>query len=895
MPTAPGSRIGPYEVTAQLGEGAMGVVFRARDTKLLRDVALKVLPDHFADDQDRLSRLQREAQLLASLNHPNIAQVYGLEEQETRDRQGRTVALVMELVAGETLEDKLKNGPLPVDEAIEIATQIADALAAAHERGIVHRDLKPANIKLTPSGAVKVLDFGLAKPLAYKSVGTGSSTLPTIASGSIAGAIVGTVAYMSPEQARGKDVDARTDIWAFGCVLYEMLTARLAFDGETVTDTIAKIVTAQPDLSALPPAVPVPIRLLLTATLNKNIQQRLQHVGDMRLFLDQNLFPVGAAPTQAGRVAGRASRGPWLIAALVAGLAAALLAVVLYTRPGPPQVGPALQLEAALPGYVSAVAVSPNGQRIAYVAEPQGEKRAIWIRAAGSEAAQKLAGTDNPQSEIEWSPDGGSLAFVNDGKLKKIEVGSGSIQAICDVTGPARGFTWSRSGVILFARSNGLAQVSAAGGTIAAVTELDANRKETIHGLPVFLPDGNHFLYVILSSIPEITEKLGIFVGSLDGKTKTRLMPVGARIAELAYASGYVLVAGESLVAQRFDPSTLKLEGSPVALADAVDGLSVSETGLLLYRKASATAANKQLTWLDRAGRQLGSVATPANYGNVELSPNGDRVAVDILTNNNRDVWVIDLARGVPSRITFDPGPDWTPAWSPDGSRIAFAAGRAGGTQIYQKASSGVGNDEPLFKLTNAIPVSWSRDGRYVVFSRLRGGTGGGTGAGGADTWLLSLSGEPKASPFIESPFDKAQARISPDSRFIAYATNDSGLHQIVVQSFPDPNGGRWQITAQGGIEPKWRHDGRELYYLAFDGKMMAVPVNPARADRRFEAGTPSALFETPLVVSRTQAPRDRRYDVAPDGRFLMAAPAATMGPLPVTAVVNWAAGLDKK
>jgi eukaryotic-like serine/threonine-protein kinase len=892
MPTAPGSRIGPYEVTALLGEGAMGVVFRARDTKLLRDVALKVLPDHFADDPDRLSRLQREAQLLASLNHPNIAQVYGLEEQEGRDRQGRTVALVMELVPGETLEDKLKNGPLPVDEAIEIATQIADALAAAHERSIVHRDLKPANIKLTPGGAVKVLDFGLAKPLALKSIGTGSSTLPTIASGSIAGAIVGTVAYMSPEQARGKDVDARTDIWAFGCVLYQMLTGRLPFDGETVTDTIATIVTAQPDLNALPPAVPAPIRLLLAATLNKNVQQRLQHIGDMRLFLDQNLFPAGAASTQAAGVARNASRGPWLIAALVAGLSAALIvAVALYTRLAPPSTAPALQLEAALPGYVAAVAVSPNGQRIAYVAEPQGEKRAIWIRAAGSEAAQKLAGTDNPQSEIEWSPDSGSLAFVNDGTLKKIDVGSGSIQAICEVTGPARGFTWSRSGVILFARSNGLAQVSAAGGTIAAVTALDANRKETIHGLPVFLPDGNHFLYVILSSIPEITANLGIFVGSLDGKTRTRLMPVGARIAGLAYASGYVLVAGESLVAQRFDPSTLKLEGSPVALADAVDGFSVSETGLLLYRKASATATNKQLTWLDRAGRQLGPVAAPANYGNVELSPNGDRVAVDILTNNNRDVWVIDLARGVPSRITFDPGPDWTPAWSPDGSRIAFAASRTGGTQIYQKASSGVGNDEPLFKLANAIPVSWSRDGRYVVFSRLRGGTG----AGGADTWLLSLSGEPKASPFIESPFDKAQARISPDSRFIAYATNDSGLHQIVVQSFPDPNGGKWQITAQGGIEPKWRHDGRELYYLAFDGKMMAVPVNTTKADRTFEAGTATALFQTPLVASRTQPPRDRRYDVAPDGRILMSVPVATTGPQPLTALVNWSAGLEKK
>jgi eukaryotic-like serine/threonine-protein kinase len=871
-------------VTGQLGEGAMGVVLRARDTNLLRDVALKVLPEQLAGDPDRLARLQREAQVLASLNHPNIAQIYGLERIASGPRESAAAAIVMELVEGETLADRLKAGPLPVGEAIEIARQIADALAAAHDRGIVHRDLKPANIKLTSNGTVKVLDFGLAKPLAMKSADVAATAMATAIGSSVAGMIVGTVAYMSPEQARGKDVDARTDIWAFGCVLYEMLTGRLPFEGETVTDTLATIVTRQPDLSLLPATVPPAVRLLLSAMLNKNAQQRLQHVGDVRLFLDEQLMPAGGAPGDTA--ASTTRRGKWIAVAFVAGLAAAIVPAALVMRPQAPSPAPAMHLDVSLPGYVAAPVVSPDGLRIAYVAEPAGEKRAIWIRTLGSETAQKLAGTDNPFSGALWSPDSRFIAFDSGGKqLKRVEVSSGTIQVVCDLAEPVRGgFSWSSSGVILFGQGNGLARVPADGGPVTQVSQPDASRKETAHVVPAFLPDGQHFLYVIFNTAPENS---GIYVGSLDGKTRTRLMPLGPRLNGLAYAPpGYMILAGESLTAQRFDASTLTLAGSPVPMAGAVESVSVSTTGLLLYRQVSTTAADKQLTWLDHQGRHLGPIGTPANYGNVELSPTGDRVAVDIVANGNRDVWVIDLARAVPSRISFDPGQDWTPVWSPDGNRVAYAASRNGATQIYQKASSGVGNDEPLFKLQNAIPVSWSRDGRYIVFSRLKGGAGA-----GVDTWLLALGGEPKASPFIESPFDKAQARISPDGRWIAYATNDSGQHQIVVQSFPDPNVGRWQITAQGGVEPKWRRDGRELYYLAFDGKMMAVPI---KTEPRFEAGTPTVLFDTPLGVSRAQSPRDRRYDVAPDGRFLMAIPVAN-GPRPVTALVNWSSGLEKK
>jgi eukaryotic-like serine/threonine-protein kinase len=877
MPIAPGSRIGPYEVTSQLGEGGMGVVFRARDSKLLRDVALKVLPEHFADNPDRLSRLEREAQLLASINHPNIAQIYGLEQV------GGSGCIVMELVEGETLSEKLKHGPIPLDETIEIAKQIADALSAAHERGIVHRDLKPANIKLTRNGTVKVLDFGLAKVFGERSTPAMElSNLPTNVSGSVAGAIVGTVGYMSPEQARGKEVDARTDIWAFGCVLYEMLTGQLAFQAETTTDMIARIVTGQPDLALLPPNVPVSIRLLLSATLNKNVQQRLQHIGDMRLFLDQNIFASGT-PAAAPVVERKTSNGKLWIAAFVAGMAAALILAALYIRSGSPQIPPRMQFEVTLPNYAQGYAISPDGQRIAYIAQPPEENRTIWIRAVGSDTAQKLSGTDNPGGLL-WSPDGGSIAFIADRKLKKIALATGSIQTICELVGQVIGASWNRAGVILISKGNVINRVSDTGGEPVPLTTLDATRKETVHALPTFLSDGNHFVYAIGSSIPENS---GIFVGSMDGKTKTRLMPFGSRLTGLAYAPpGYLLIASDTLTAQPFDASALTVRGASVPITEAAD-FSVSDTGLLLFRKTSTNTLNKQLTWFDRTGKPLGQLGAPANYANVELSPDGDRVAVDLITDNNRDIWMIDIARAVPSRMTFDPAPDWTPVWSHDGTRIAFASGRKG-THIYQKPSTGVGNDELVFNSDSSeIPVSWSPDGRYMVFSRLKTGAG----PAGADTWVMTMTGERKITPFVESPFDKAQARISPDGRWIAYTTNDSGMYQIVVQSFPDPNGGKWQITAQGGIEPKWRHDGRELYYLALDGKLMSVPI---KADRTFTAGAPMALFETPLTVSRGQFPRDRRYDVAADGRFLIAAPVST-GSAPLTAIVNWFSGLEKK
>jgi serine/threonine protein kinase/Tol biopolymer transport system component len=871
MAITTGSRIGPYEVTSQLGEGGMGVVFRARDTKLLRNVAIKVLPDHLADDPDRLSRLQREAQLLASLNHPNIAQIYGLEEV------GGTGCIVMELVEGDTLSDRLAKGPLSVDEATTVAKQIAEGLAAAHERGVIHRDLKPANIKLTPDGTVKILDFGLAKVNQRSTQATQMSAMPTKVSGSIEGLVVGTAAYMSPEQARGKEVDARTDIWAFGCVLYEMLTGKQAFAGETFTDIVARVVTAAPDMNLMPAGVPAPLRLLLEVTLNKNQAQRLQHIADVRLFLDDKLIsslvPAAAAP------AAKPSRIGIPTVVLLVLFIGALIPAALYFRAPVLAPQPQMRFEVALPPEATTnFSVSPNGQYLAYTSSENG---AIWVRSVASDTPQKLAGTENATGGG-WSTDGLHVFFIQAGKLKKTNLASGAVQTLCDAKGRMTGLTSNRDGVILIGMNGTIMRTSDSGGEVKTQVQLDKDKKEQLAALPVFLPDGNHFLFALVNAVPENS---GIFVGSLDSNSRTKLLPLGNRLNGMAYApQGYLVVSGAALTAQRFDLKQLSLQGEPIQLADAVDSFSVSDTGLLLFHKGAQNGQNQQLTWFSRSGEMTGKVSVPTVYGDVEVSPKGDRVAVDIVQSDGRDVWAIDIARNVPSRITFD-GKNWSPSWSPDGNQLIFSSSRDPLNHIYRKSSTGAGSDELMSpKDLYQIPVNWSSDGKYIVYSTLVPGNG----QNKVDTWVMENFGERKTRPFLESKFDKAQARISPDSRFLAYATNDTGIYQIMVQTFPDPNGGKWQITADGGIEPKWRRDGRELYYLGLDGKMMAVQVKP---DRTF--GTPSVLFQTPLPVGRDIAtPRYRRYDVAPDGRFLIAAPVANSA---VVAVVNWTSGLGGK
>ena len=882
MPISPGSKIGPYEVVAPLGEGGMGVVYRGRDTRLNREVALKLLPDHFANDPDRLSRFQREAQLLASLNHANIAQIYGLEQAE-----GST-CIVMELVEGETLAERLKKGPLAHDEALDIARQIADALAAAHERGIVHRDLKPANIKLTRNGTVKVLDFGLAKSLGPRASDILQSSAPTLADGSVIGSVVGTPGYMSPEQARGKEVDARTDIWAFGCVLFEMLTARQAFDGETATDVMAKIVTSPPDLELLPKDTPSSTRLLLAAVLNKNSTQRLQHIGDSRLFLDGTLT---AATTKADAAPNaRGIRGRLPILALVAALIIVAIPAVLYFRTVP-QPASQMRFEISFSGLANIPSVSPDGRMFAYVAQPPDAKRTLWVRPIGAETGQQLSGTEDVSGFL-WCVDSRRIAFVANGKLRKIDVASGTSQIITDIGGTL-GAAWNGNGAILVARTsdNVISRVSDSGGELKPITKLDTGRKEFLQAFPVFLPDGKHFLYVAAAGKPEDS---GIFLSELDSdKAPERVIALQPmQFNYMTYVSpGYFLaVMGGRLSAWRMDATGHVGKEDPIVVADGIEGsFSVSNTGLLIYRKASPVAG-KQLMWFEHSGKPIGPVGAVANYGGVDLSPKGDRAAVDITTSNNRDIWVMDLNRAVPSRITFDAASDWTAIWSPNGEHLGFASnGRSGAstTQIIEKSSSGAGMESPLTDgVLAAIPVDWSPDDKYIVFSRPKPKVNA-----VYDTWLLPTSGDTKPVLFLETPFDKGHARISPDGRWIAYITNESGSYQIVVQTFPNANGGKWPITSEGGVEPKWRRDSHELYYLAPDGKLMSVSIGGTTA---LQAGRPVALFQTPLTVNKSSPDRTRRYDVAPDGRFLMVVPASTSAALPINVVVNWNSAIEK-
>jgi Tol biopolymer transport system component len=680
-------------------------------------------------------------------------------------------------------------------------------------------------------------------------------------------------------------VDVRTDIWAFGCVLYEMLTARPAFEGETVTDIVAKIVTSGPDLELLPKDTPPSIRLLLSSLLNKNASQRLQHIGDARLFLDGTLAPAtsvrGEGIAEKSRMPGKLA-----IAALLLALAVLAVPAVLYFRKAPVD-APLMRFDLVTPG-TGMPALSPDGQTIAYITATDG-KRTLWVRPIGVDVGRQVAGTEDLSGFL-WSPDSKKIAFIAQNKLQKVDLMGGSPQFLGSI-GQLLGADWSRAGVILMGRAkdNVIVKISDSGGEITPVTKLDEKRQESIHALPVFLPDGNHFLYVAAG--PKM-EEAGIFWASLSpGESPTRVVKLAPnRFNGMAYVEpNHLLYSNDGkLIVQNLSRDGRTVQGDPFTIAEDIEGnFTVSNNGLLTFRKA-APVTRKQLLWFSHDGKPMGQLDVDANYGNLDISPKGDRVAIDKVTDNNRDIWVIDLQRLVPQRVTFDAGADWSPVWSPDGSRLMFAASRSMDTvnRILEKSSTGAGDETRIdVGNTSSIPVNWSLDGQYLTYSRMR------ANGNSYDMWVLSLSGDRTPRPFLESTFDRIQARISPDSKYVAYSTNESGTFQIVVQTFPDPNGGKWQISGEGGVEPKWRRDGKELYYLALDGKMMAVPITAAAS---FNAGKPATLFQTSLAMTRNNPARDRRYDVAPDGRFLMVVPMPGGAPLPTTVLVNWEAALKK-
>jgi len=903
MLLAAGTRLGPYQIVAPLGAGGMGEVYRARDTKLGRDVAIKILPDAFVADPDRVARFQREAQLLAALNHPNIAAIYGLDETD-----GKT-AIVLELVEGETLEARLnslrtKGSRLPLDEALPIARQIAEALEAAHEKGVIHRDLKPANIKITAQGAVKVLDFGLAK-MAEPSGTSGSAGLsmsPTLSvHATFAGVILGTAAYMSPEQARGRPVDKRTDIWAFGCVLFEMIAGRQTFDaGDTVSDAVAAILKTEPDWSALPADTPVRVRALLRRCLQKDPLRRLRDIGDARLELDDVVTdPLPSAPVG---VAKRSRTSAWLAWSIAGVLGLALAAVgtayVMIPRAQPAVV----RLQVLAPegrfdtnvgnNGLNSGTISPDGRKLAFIIAP---KQQIWIRPIGSLTATPLAGSDGAAPDLFWSPDSQYLGFFAQGKVKKIDVGGGPPQTLCTVQS-GRGGAWNRDGIIVFGQLTGpLMQVSASGGEPSVAIKAPAADDALWN--PSFLPDGRHVLFRVQGSTP------GMFVGTLGSDVVSRVLKEDYHAR---YASGHLLYVKEgTLLAQPFDPSTLSTSGDPSAVVEHVSyssvlgAFSVSPNGVLTYRNAVSSGDDLQLTWVDRTGKSIGTVGAAGAYYGVDLAPDGQRIAVHRHVEEGGDIWVVDSERGTMSRLTLDSSHDnVAPVWSPDGRRIAYSSQRGRAWAIYARAADGSGDEETLLDAQPQFPKaakSWSPDGRNVLFMQSNPG-------GSGDLWVLPLFGDRKPFPFIQTPFAELFGDISPDGQWIAYHSTESGRSEIYVRSFPGGSG-KWPVSTNGGVYPRWRRDGKELFYVnntnVFTGSpLMAVSIQSVGSTLR--AGIPTALFNTALTAGlRHPGGPANVFAVAPDGqRFLMLKPvggsASEPAPSTITVVLNWPALLKK-
>ncbi len=859
-----GRTLGHYRVVQELGRGGMGEVYTADDLNLNRKVALKFLPDAFAGDPERMARFEREAKLLASLNHPNIAAVYGLEQAEGKR------FIVMELVEGETLAQRISKGALPIEDALAICRQIAEGLEAAHEKGVIHRDLKPANVMITEGDKVKILDFGLAKALSDETQSIDSSQSPTLTEAMTRpGVILGTAAYMSPEQAKGKSVDKRADIWAFGCMLYECLTGKKPFEGETVTETLASVLTKEAELEAIPATV----RPLLQRCLEKDPRNRLRDIGDAFALL---AGPQNAPPVKRSRLL-----FAWAAIATLLLIAAAIPAFLHFRGGGP---AAAMRLEVTVPPMPPdyGMVISPNGRWIALTAFSSGSVH-LFVRdiAAGTTTRiERTAGAKYPF----WSPDSRSIGFSAGTKLKRVDVSGKLQQDICSLDNFGGG-TWNRDGIIIFSDWPILRRVSAEGGESIAVTTLDEGRKEILHYFPCFLPDGSNFLYVIGTG--SLTD-LDIYLGSLNSKRKTLLF---AGVSMAVYAEpGYLLFQRErTLFAQAFDAKKLILSGEPIAIGDALIGgnwgsaaFGAAQNGLLIYRTGEIQPES-QFVWLDRTGKQLGLAGKPGFYGGgCALSPDAKQIAVssaDRLTKST-DIWLIEWERNRATRLTNEPFFHGPAVWSPDGSRIGFTSSGKGGYDIYAKKASGLGETTPLVTSSEQEWIKdWSKDGRYIAYNSETG------------IYALPLFGNREPIPIARCNAWRKPGLNMPnfsyDGKWIAYNSDETGTWQVYVVPFPAANR-KLLISDNGGVQPRWRRDGKELYYLTTDGKMMAVDI---RSGEDIEASVPRKLFDTGFAVD----PTNNQYDVTADGnRFLILTSLSEPNANPVTVVTNWTSLLKK-
>jgi len=887
MAILPGTHLGSYEVVAQIGAGGMGEVYRAHDTKLARDVAIKVLPANFVNDPERLSRFQREARMLAALNHPNIATIFGLEQS------GGATCLVMELVPGETLAERVKAGPLPIEETLKIAVQIAEALEAAHEKQIIHRDLKPANVKVTPEGKVKVLDFGLAKAFEGDAADQDMSNSPTLSrAATMQGVILGTAAYMSPEQAKGKAVTKATDIWAFGCVLYELLSGHKAFEGEDTTEILAAVVRAEPDWTRLPENTPQSIRLLLRRCMKKDRRQRFQDATDVRIEIEDTLSGASALASAPAAPAPQSRQLPLVWIAFSGALLLALAAVSFtHFRETPPQPRIA-RFQIALPEKTIGpiFELSPDGRYLAFTASEAG-RRHLWIRPIDSLTAQIVPETEDATYSF-WSPDSANIAFFVPGKLKRVALAGGPSQTICDAA-DGRGGTWNSDGVIVYSPGPGsaIARVSAAGGVPATLTKLVSH--DELHRYPKFLPDNKHFLYLVNEGKPETN---GVNIGSLDGGAPVRILSDNSSAAYVSPESpggnGLLLFRREgTLMGVSFDLRRLQITGEVFPIVEGVGttgntqnaAFSVSDNGMLAYGSGVINQSGDEMVWMDRTGKHLGNAGQAGRISGMALSPDEKAILFSLFNTagDASDLWLLDVARGVPSRSTFRPGISADGIWSPDGKTIVF---QSNNLSIYRKPANGTGKEELL--LTGGInnrPMDWSRDGKFVVYMSTT------AGASGFGLWLLPMEGDHKPVPYLQTSFNEGDAQFSPDGRWMAYTSNESGQPQVYVQAVP-ASGAKWQISPAGGGQPRWRRDGKELFFISADQKLMAVAVNNGTA---FEAGAPQFLFGLDPVFPSSGG--RFAYQPTADGkRFLVLQVAGGAAAPPINVVFNWQAGLKK-
>jgi len=887
MALTAGTRLGTYEIVAPLGVGGMGEVYRARDTRLERSVAIKSLPAEFAQDPERLSRFEREAKLLASLSHPNIAGIYGLEEVDGARY------LVLEFVEGETLADRLARGPLPLHETVEVAMQIAAGVEAAHENGVVHRDLKPGNVMLTASGEVKVLDFGLAKAgMAEQSESQlNLSASPTMTSAATQdGVILGTAAYMSPEQARGRVVDKRTDIWSFGCVLYECLTGRQAFEGETVSDLIAHILKADPDWTALPPETPTRVRRLLRRCFEKDHRRRLRDLGDARIELeDQADSDLQDSSITAGRGGGHfIGRGRLAVLGLLL-IAVSVLATLGVWRglhPAPPEhlvrfeIADTPQLTIAEDGFNSVI--SPDGRMVVFLARgPNGNR--LWVRSLETLDTRPLEGTDDAYEPF-WSPDSRHIGFFRVWKLYRVPVAGGKVEELC-ASSSARGGTWNRQDVILFASSDGpLFKVSASGGDPERITQLDSTRAETGHRSPEFLPDGRHYLY---STLPPKDGKYDIYLGELGSPTPQFVLSAdsGVRYAP----GGYLLYRRNgSLAVQRFAMSSLPLEGEPVivhesmagSMAAGCPGFSVSADGTLVY--ATFKLRETRLAWMDADGHEVAGVPIdPAPYSQMDLSSDGRSVALVRTVNEfQSEIWIGDLERGVMTRFSREPVQCEFPRWSPDGTRIAYTISDGGPQSIVVRSvvnpleAEILLRSDPKYKRLD----TWLPDGRSLLYASQDPETG-------YDLWMLPVDGDREPKACVRTPFREGGGRVSPDGRWLAYGGNESGTWEEYVQPFGTP-GARYQVTKGGGVGVRWLRGGKQLAYL---------PVSSATTVKIADV-IPGDAFRLGPERTFCELARDQiATRITSDGeRILSLLPAGEPAPNSITVVLDWAEGLGE-